>query len=57
MIQVIFGSFLLFIDIFYIYIYCRKCNAEFKKLIKMVGHHAHFFSKNDVEHTHNFDFI
>jgi len=29
-----------------------KCNAEFNKLIKTVGHHALFFPKNDVEHTH-----
>jgi len=34
---------------FYIYIYCRKINAEFNKLIKTVGHRARFFSKNDVE--------
>ena len=26
-----------------------KCNAEFNKLIKTVGHRARFFSKNDVE--------
>jgi len=25
---------------FYIYIYCRKFNAEFIKLIKTVRHHA-----------------
>jgi len=28
---------------FYIYIYCRKINAEFNKLIKTVGHRARFF--------------
>jgi len=35
----IFGSFL-FSILFYIYIYCRKFNAEFNKLIKKVGHRA-----------------
>jgi len=31
----VFGSLFLFsIDFFYIYIYCRKFNAEFNKLIK-----------------------
>ena len=47
----IFGSFL-FSILFYIYIYCRKFNAEFNKLIKTVGHRARLFPKNDGEHTH-----
>ena len=34
---------------FYIYIYCRKGNAEFNKLIQTVGHRARFF-KNEVKH-------
>jgi len=42
--------FLFSIDLFYVYIYCRKCNAEFNKL-QTVGHRV-VFSKNDVKHTH-----
>ena len=46
---------------FYIYIYCRKCNAEFNKLIKTVGHRAvDFFRKmmlNTPSFANNFDFI
>ena len=38
---------ILFSHFFYIYLYCRKCNAEFNKLIKAVAHRANFFSKND----------
>ena len=34
----VFGSFSFSIDFFYIYIYCKKVNAEFNKLIKTVGH-------------------
>jgi len=49
----VFDRFLCSIDFFYIYIYCRKFNAEFNKFIKTVGHCASFFSKNDVEHTVN----
>ena len=45
-------AFLFSIDFFYIYIYCRKFNAEFNNLIKTVGHRDRFFQKNDVEHTH-----
>ena len=45
-------AFLFSIDFFYIYIYCRKFNAEFNKLIKTVGHRDRFFPKNDGEHTH-----
>jgi len=30
---------------FYIYIYYWKVNAECNKLIKTVGHYAHFFEK------------
>jgi len=51
---------LLSIDFFYIYIYYRKFNAEFSKLIKAVGHHAHFFRKmmlNTLTFANNFDFI
>jgi len=44
-------AFLFSIDFFYIYIYCRKFNAEFNKLIKTVGHRARFF-EIDVQHTH-----
>jgi len=53
MIKDIFGSCLCLIDLFYIYIYCRKFSAEFNKLTKTVGHHAHFFffSKKDVEYA------
>jgi len=29
--------FFFLIDFFYIYVYCRKFNAEFNKLIKTVG--------------------
>ena len=29
-----------------------KCNGDFNTLIKTVGHRAHIFEKNDVEHTH-----
>jgi len=47
----VFGSFLLSIDFFYIYIYYRKVNVEFNKLIITVRHRARFW-KNDVEHTH-----
>ena len=32
---------------FYTYLYCRKCNAEFNKLIKTVAHCAIFFFLND----------
>ena len=35
---------------FYIYMFCRKFNAEFNKLIKTEVHRARLFSKN--EHTH-----
>jgi len=39
----VFGSFLFFrYFYFFIYIYCKKFNAEFNKLIKTVGHHALF---------------
>ena len=41
----VFGSFLCSIDFYYIYIYCKKLNAEFHKLIKTVGHHHGFFEK------------
>jgi len=37
-----------------------KCNAEFNKLIKTVGHHASFFRKmmlNTPTFANNFDFI
>ena len=38
--------FLFSIDcFFYIYIYCRKFDAEFNKLIKALGHRARFFEK------------
>jgi len=37
--------FLFSIDFLLIYVYCRKFNAEFDKLIKTVGHHARFFEK------------
>ena len=37
-------SFLFSIDFLYIYIRCRKFNAEFNKLIKTTGHSAHFFT-------------
>ena len=33
------------IDCVYIYIYCRKCNAEYNKLIKIIGHCARVFEK------------
>ena len=33
------------IDFFYIYIYCRKCNAEFNKLIKCYVTMLVFFGK------------
>ena len=48
----IFESFFLFSKVFfYIYIRCRKLNADFNKLIKITGHCARgFFSKNCVEH-------
>jgi len=36
---------LCFIEFFYIYIYGKKFNADFIKLIKTVGHHARFFWK------------
>jgi len=36
------------IDFFNVYIYCRKFNAEFNKLIQTVGHRARFFSKNEL---------
>jgi len=57
----VFGIFLFSIKKFYIYIYCRKFNTEFNKLIKTAGHCARFSAghcarfyplKNDVEHTH-----
>ena len=41
----VFGSFLFSIEFFYIYIYCRKFNAEFNKLIKSVGQCASCFEK------------
>ena len=41
----IFYSFLFSIDFLFIYVYCRKFNAEFNKLIKTVGHCACFFEK------------
>jgi len=41
----IFYSFLMLMDFCYIYIYYRKFNAEFNKLIKPVGHRACFFRK------------
>ena len=44
-------AYLYSIDFCYVYIYCRKFNAEFNKLIKTEGHRACFL-KNDVEHTH-----
>ena len=46
--------FLFSIYFFYIYINCRKFNAEFNKLIKTVGHLASFFSKNDVDGCQQF---
>ena len=53
------GSFLFSIDCFYIYMYCRKFNAEFNKLIKTVGHCC--FPKKMMLTTptfaNNFDFI
>ena len=33
---------------FFIYIYCRKWNAEFNKLTQTVAHRANYFSKNDT---------
>ena len=39
----VFGSFLFLIDCFYIYLYCRKVNAEFNKLVKTVGHRVRSF--------------
>jgi len=48
--------FLFSTDFFYIYIYYRKFNAEFNKLIKTEGHLARF-SKNDVEHTRSVSFV
>jgi len=41
----VFGSFLFSIDFVCIYIYCRKFNAEFNKLIKTVGQRARFYEK------------
>ena len=40
-----FYSFFIFARFFYIYIYCRKCNAEFNKLIQTVGHCVRYFEK------------
>ena len=43
----------------YMYIYCRKFNAEFNKLIK-TGYRACFFEKmilNTPTFANNFDFI
>jgi len=56
----VFGSFLFSIVFFYIYIHYRKFNAEFNKLIKTVGHRAHFFEKNILNtptFANKFDFI
>ena len=39
---------------FYIYIYCRKCNAEFNKLIKTVGRSACFFPRKMMFNTPTF---
>jgi len=42
------------------YIYCRKFNVEFNKLIKTAGHCAGLKKEKDVEHTqfdNKFDFI
>jgi len=41
----VFGIVLPSDDFFYIYIYCKKLNAEFNKLIQAVGHRARFFPK------------
>jgi len=52
-------AFLFSIDFFYIYIYCRKFNAEFNNLIKTVGHRDRFFQKtmvNTPTFANNFDF-
>ena len=47
-------QFVLFsIDFFYIYVYCRKFNAELNKLIKTKGHRACFFGKKYFEHNHH----
>jgi len=46
--------------VFYIYIYCRKFNVEFKKLIKIVGHCARLktiMMLNTPTFANNFDFI
>ena len=41
------------IDFCYVYIYCRKFNAEFNKLINNGRSPcSFFFSNNDVEHSH-----
>ena len=34
---------------FYVYIRCRKFDAEFNRLIQTIGHRARFSRKNDVE--------
>jgi len=47
----VFGSFLFLIDFFYIYLYCRKFNAEFNKLIKTVGHRVRFFFRKMMLNT------
>ena len=47
----VFGIFLFSIEFFYIYIYCRKFNAEFDKLIKTVGHRVRCFEKWCWTHT------
>jgi len=52
----IFGRFLFSIDFFYIYIYCRKFNAEFNKLIKTVGHRRKMML-NTPTFVNNFAFI
>ena len=36
----VFGCSCFSIDLFYIYIYCRKFNADFNKVLKTVGHRA-----------------
>ena len=43
--DVFYRFFLFSIDFCYIYIYCRKCNAEFNKLIKNSRSSCSFFRK------------
>ena len=41
-------------SIYFIYVYCRKFNAELNKLIKTVGHRACFFEKWCWTHPQQF---